>query len=62
LETALTESENSPLNAAVLKGNVLLNFLSEEVEEDQKIKAGTSIYKSRKGFIAHLINLSMKLK
>lgn len=62
LEIALTEGENTPLNTAVLKDNVLLNFIIEEVEEDKKIKAGASVYKSRKGFIAHLINLSIKLR
>lgn len=62
LEVALTEGENTPLNTAVLKNNVLLNFISEEVEEDKKIKAGASVYKSRKGFIAHLINLAMKIR
>jgi arginine deiminase len=62
IEVALTESESSALNASLLKDNILLNFIREEVEEDKKIKAGASVYKSRKGFIAHLINLSMKLR
>jgi hypothetical protein len=62
LEIALTEGENTPLNAAVLKDQVLFNFISEEVDEDKKIKAGASVYKSRKGFIAHLINLAIKLR
>lgn len=62
LEIALTEPEGSPLNAAVLKDSLLLNFISEEVEEDKKIKAGASVYKARKGFIAHLINLSIRLR
>lgn len=62
IEVALTECESSALNASLLKDNILLNFIREEVEEDKKIKAGASVYKSRKGFIAHLINLSMKLR
>lgn len=62
IEIALTEGESSSLNAAILKDNILLNFISEEVEEDKKIKAGASVYKARKGFIAHLINLAMKLR
>ena len=62
IEIALTEGEASALNAAILKDNILLNFISEEVEEDKKIKAGASVYKARKGFIAHLINLAMKLR
>lgn len=62
LEIALTDGEGSPLNAALLKDNTLLSFISEEVDEDKKIKAGASVYKSRKGFIAHLINLAMKLR
>lgn len=62
LEIALTEEPSSPLNKAILKDNFLLNFIKEEVEEDVKIRSGTSVYKSRKGFIAHLINIASKLK
>jgi hypothetical protein len=62
IEIALTDSEQSPLNQAVLRDNVLLNFIRDEVLEDRKIRAGDSVYKSRKGFIAHLINIAIKLR
>jgi hypothetical protein len=45
-----------------LKDGILTSFIKEEVDEDVKIKAGASVYKARKGFIAHLINLAMKLR
>lgn len=62
LETALTEPEESALNKAVLKENVLLDFISTEWNEDKKIKAGDSVYKYRKGYIAHVINLCIRLR
>lgn len=62
LETSLTEKEDSPLNKAVLRDNILLNFLNEEWQEDGKIKAGDSVYKYRKGYIAHVINLCVRLR
>ena len=62
LETALTEPESSELNKAVLKDNILLNFINQEWEEDKKIKAGDSVYKYRKGYIAHVINLCIRLR
>lgn len=62
LETSLTEKEDSPLNKAVLRDSVMLDFLSEEWLEDSKIKAGDSVYKYRKGYIAHVINLCLRLR
>lgn len=62
MDIALSDPEGSPLNAAILKDNALLNFIRDEVEEDKKIRAGDSVYKSRKGFIAHLINIATKLR
>lgn len=62
VETALTEPENSTLNAAVLKDNILNAFIIEEAAEDKKIKAGESTYRFRKGYISHIINLALKLK
>jgi hypothetical protein len=62
LDTALGEGEDSPLNQAVLSNDTLLNFISEEWAEDKKIKAGDSVYKFRKGYIAHVINLCVKLR
>lgn len=62
IETALTEAEGSPLKEAILREDVLLNFIVEECEEDKKIKAGDSVYGSRKGYIAHVVNLSVKMK
>lgn len=62
IQIALSENQNSPLNDAILKDSNLLTFISEEVSEDQQIKTGTSVYKSRKGYIAHIINLCIKLK
>jgi hypothetical protein len=62
VEIALGEEEKSPLNNAVLADNVLLKFIHGEAEEDKKIKAGDSVYKFRKGYIAHIINLCIKLK
>lgn len=62
LEIALGEPEDSLLNQAVLKDDLLLNFIVEEWAEDKKIIAGDSVYKSRKGFIAHIINLCVKLR
>jgi hypothetical protein len=41
---------------------VLLGFISEESADDKKIKAGDSVYKFRKGYIAHVINLCIRLK
>lgn len=32
IETALTEPENTPLNKAILKDNILLNFIRDEAE------------------------------
>lgn len=62
LETALTEPEQSALNKSVLQENLLLNFISAQWEEDKKIKAGDSVYKYRKGYIAHVINLCIRLR
>lgn len=62
IDIALTDSEKTPLNSAILRGNVLISFIKEEVEEDQRIRKGDSVYKSRKGFIAHLINIASKMK
>ena len=62
IDIALTETEGAPLKEAVLRDNVLLNFIVHECEEDKKIKAGHSIYDSRKGYIAHVVNLSVKLR
>ena len=62
LEIALSEPEDSLLNKAVLKEQVLVNFIAEEWQEDKKIKAGDSVYKSRKGYIAHVINLCVRLR
>ena len=62
LEIALSEPVNSPLNDAVLRDDVLLNFISEEVEEDKKIKAGDSIYSARKGYIADVTNLCVRIR
>lgn len=62
IDIALTEPEGSALNNSVLADDVLLDFISAEWEEDKKIKAGDSIYKSRKGYIAHVINLSVRLR
>ena len=62
LEIALSEPEGSNLNNSVLSENVLLNFIHAETEEDKKIRAKDSIYKSRKGYIAHIINLAVRLR
>ena len=62
IEIALTEPEGSLLNRAVLSNDVLINFISSEWEEDKKIKAGDSKYKYRRGYIAHVINLCVKLR
>jgi len=50
------------LNNSILANNTLVNFITHEAEEDKKIKAGDSLYRFRKGYIAHVINLGMKLK
>lgn len=62
IDIALTEAEGTPLKEAVLRDNILLNFIVEECEEDKKIKAGDSVYSSRKGYIAHVINLCVRLR
>lgn len=62
IDIALLEPEGSPLNEAILKSELLLNFIVEECEEDQKIKAGVSLYSARKGYIAHVINLCVRLR
>ena len=41
---------------------MLLDFISAEWDEDKKIKAGESVYKYRKGYIAHVINLCIRLR
>lgn len=46
----------------MLKEDRLLNLIVREAREDKKIKKGDSVYKSRKGYIAHIINLCIKLK
>lgn len=58
---ALIEAEGSELNNAVLNEDSLLKFIIEEAVEDKKIKAGASTSRHRRGYIAHLINLSTKL-
>jgi len=40
----------------------LLNFIVREASDDVKIRSGDSVYKTRKGYIAHLINLCIKLR
>lgn len=62
LEIALTELEGTPLNDSVLRDDLLLKFVSESVQEDRKIKAGASVYQFRKGYIAHVINLGIRLR
>jgi len=62
LDIALLETKESALNKSVLGENILVNFVYSETEEDKKIKTGTSTYKSRKGYIAHIINLAIRLK
>jgi len=42
--------------------NVLLNFIVDEAKDDIKIRSGNSVYKTRKGYIAHIINLFLKLR
>jgi len=56
------EAQDSPLNKSILSDNVLVNFIYSEADEDRKIRAGGSIYKSRKGYIAHVVNLALRLK
>jgi hypothetical protein len=62
IEIALSEKEGSALNNAVVRDNILITLISEEATEDKKIKAGKSVYQHRKGYIAHIINLAIKLK
>ena len=62
VEVALTEAEESPLNVSLLKDGILSKFILEETQEDRKIKAGDSVYKSRKGYIAHVTNLALKMR
>ena len=37
-------------------------MISTEINEDKQIREGKSVYKTRKGYIAHLINLCVKMR
>jgi hypothetical protein len=62
IDIALAEKEGSAINDAVLGDNLLVGFMVEEAEEDRRIKTGESTYQHRKGFIAHIVNLAMRMK
>ena len=62
IEVALNEPEDAPLNAAILRDDIISKFILEETQEDKKIKAGDSLYKARKGYIAHVTNLAVKMR
>lgn len=46
----------------LLDNDVLLNFISSEVEEDKKIRAGEGGQKSRKGYIGHIVVICNKVQ
>jgi hypothetical protein len=50
------------LGQLLLKDKLLIKFIADEASEDKKIKAGVSSYKQRKGYIAHVINLCLKIR
>lgn len=39
-----------------------MNFISEEAEEDLKIRAGSGKQKNRKGYIGHVISICRKIQ
>lgn len=39
-----------------------MKFLTNEAEEDQKIRAGSGNQKARKGYIGHIVYLCRKIK
>lgn len=43
------------------EGN-LLKFLTDETDEDVKIKAGAGPQKARKGYIAHIVQICKKMQ
>jgi hypothetical protein len=46
----------------LLEGEVLLNFIKEEKEEDIKIRAGNGKQKNRKGYIGHVISICRSIQ
>lgn len=62
VDVALEEQEGSPLNESILRNDNLVNFIAKEAQEDTQIRRGEAVYRSRKGYIAHLINLCLKLR
>lgn len=40
---------------------MLLNFIKEQYEEDEKIRGGESARKVRKGYIGHIIEICQKI-
>ncbi len=50
------------MSKLIVNDDVLLNFLVEEANKDIGIRTGNSVYKTRKGYAAHLINLFIKLR
>lgn len=62
IEIALSQEETSPFLQSLIKDEVLLKFLTDETNEDLKIKAGEGSQKVRKGYIGHIVQICRKLQ
>jgi hypothetical protein len=59
---ALEEKVDSPFQSCLLEGEMLLNFIKEEAEEDLKIRAGNGKQRNRKGYIGHVISICRSIQ